>query len=164
MTSDPPDEGFDPDRLFDFSVEAEIEAEVEVEEPKPAAAVVEPALQELIARVEEPVTLGYLGEVAALLKDCERIREHAMRKNKITGEMQIFNPFLFEKAVGRRQSILSAAVKLHQELWSQHAQHEFFRLVIQTVAQESPPTAHRLIAALRKINSPVLEVVERVAI
>jgi hypothetical protein len=67
---------------------------------------------------------------------------------------------LFEKAVARRQSILAAAVKLHADLWNQHAQGEFYRLMVATIAQESPACAHRLIAELKKINSPMLEAIE----
>lgn len=153
-------EYIDPDRLFDFAADPAIHVE-----PTPGVQVRVPVAREPITdeTVDTPVTVNYLGEVAALLKDCERIRAHAMRLNKKTEEFEIFNPLLFEKAVGRRQSILASAVKLHQELWNQHAQHEFYRLMIQTIAQESPATAHRLIAELRKINSPILEVVDKVA-
>jgi hypothetical protein len=41
----------------------------------------------------------------------------------------------------------------------QHAQSEFYRLVVRTIALESPQTAHRLIAALRAVNNPLLQVV-----
>ncbi len=161
---------YDPDQIFDFSNTFEqtvtdplqVSEVLHVEQHSSIAS--DSETKAMIAQADAPVTVSYLGEVGALLKDCERIREHAMRRDKQTSELRIFNPFLFEKAVARRQSILSAAVKLHQELWSQHAQHEFFRLVIQTIAQESAPTAHRLIAALRKVNSPVLEVTERIAL
>jgi hypothetical protein len=146
---------YDPaDRMFDFS-----------DPPTPGPAVVEPrALEALPAEPDQSVQVNYLGEVAALLADCERIRQYAMRLSKRTNELEIFNPMLFEKAVARRQSILASAVKLHRDLWNDHSQTEFYRLMVQTIAQESPATAHRLIAELRKINSPVLEVVDRVAI
>jgi hypothetical protein len=153
---------YDPDRMFDFSAgDPDFPAE-----PTPGPAFVAPAPRavEVAADPDQPVTVNYLGEVAALLADCERIRKHAMRLNRKTGDEEIFNPMLFEKAVARRQSILASAVKLHRDLWNDHAQQEFYRLMVQTIQQESPQTAHRLIAELRKINSPVLEVVERVAI
>jgi hypothetical protein len=152
---------FDPDRMFDFSEEPGFPAE-----PTPGPAVVPqaPRALEALPDSDQPVSVNYLGEVAALLADCERIRKYAMRVNRKSGETEIFNPMLFEKAVARRQSILASAVKLHRDLMSDHAQSEFYRIMVQTIAQESPSTAHRLISALRSINSPVLEVVERVAV
>lgn len=147
---------YDPsDRMFDFS-----------DPPTPGPAVVEPRAVEALppADGDQSVQVNYLGEVAALLADCERIRQYAMRVSKRTNELEIFNPMLFEKAVARRQSILASAVKLHRDLWNDHAQTEFYRLMVQTISQESPAAAHRLIAELRKINSPVLEVLEGIAI
>lgn len=156
----------DPDRLFDFAGDPPGPAQ-----PTPGPAVVDavvrtpaPPPADVMAAADAPVAVNYLGEVAALLADCERIRKHAMRINRKTGDEEIFNPVLFEKAVARRQSILSAAVKLHRDLWDQAAQQEFYRLLVQTIAQESPATAHRLIAKLREINSPVMGALEKVAI
>lgn len=150
----------DPDRMFDFSGDAPDFPEV----PTPGAAVVEQVVMDVVPDPDNAVQVNYLGEVASLLADCERIRKYAMRINRKSGEEEIFNPMLFEKAVARRQSILASAVKLHRDLWNDHAQTEFYRLMVQTIAQESPETAHRLIAELRKINSPVLEVLDKVAI
>lgn len=143
------------DRLFDFAIN-----DSPYVPPVPGVAVIEQAPHSDVFDPESEVTVNYLGEVGALLKDCDLIRRHAMQLNKRTGRYQIYNPGLFEKAVARRQSILSAAVKLHQDLWNQHAQAEFYRLMVATIAQESPAAAHRLIAELRKINSPVLEALE----
>lgn len=157
---------YDPDRMFDFS--SDPPGFPEAPTPGPAvvesAAVVEAVPTEVTAAADGTVTVNYLGEVAALLEDCERIRKYAMRINRKSGEEEIFNPMLFEKAVARRQSILASAVKLHRDLWNDHAQTEFYRLMVQTIAQESPAAAHRLIAELRKINSPVLEVLDKVAV
>ena len=159
---------FDADRMFDFEGDPPV--------PAPSAAVrsasepsqegsgtATPAPRQMVPD-DQPVTVNYLSEVGELLADCERIRKHAMRINRRSGEEEIFNPMLFEKAVARRQSILASAVKLHRDLWNDHAQQEFYRLMVQTIAQESPAAAHRLIAELRKINSPVLEVLDKVAI
>jgi hypothetical protein len=143
------------DRLFDFTIDDPPYAK-----PRPGNPVREVAPMKDVFDAESEVTVNYLGEVGALLKDCDRIRRHAMKLNTRTQKYEIYNPSLFEKAVARRQSILSAAVKLHADLWSQHAQAEFYRLMVATIAQESPECAHRLIAALKKINSPVLEVIE----
>lgn len=145
----------DPDRMFDFSGDAPDFPEV----PTPGPAFVEQPVMDVVPDPDNTVTVNYLGEVASLLADCERIRKYAMRINRKSGEEEIFNPMLFEKAVARRQSILASAVKLHRDLWNDAAQQEFYRLMVQTIAQESPETAHRLIAALRQINSPMLEVV-----
>jgi hypothetical protein len=154
-------DAYDPDRMFDFSSEPPGFPEA----PTPGPAVVESAAMVESVQADDSVTVNYLGEVAALLADCERIRKYAMRLKKGTaGEYEIYNPMLFEKAVARRQSILASAVKLHRDLWNDHAQTEFYRLMVQTIAQESPAAAHRLIAELRKINSPVLEVLDKVAI
>jgi hypothetical protein len=151
----------DPDRMFDFSGDAPDFPEV----PTPGPAVIESApAMDVVPDPDNTVTVNYLGEVASLLADCERIRKYAMRINRKTGDEEIFNPMLFEKAVARRQSILASAVKLHRDLWNDHSQTEFYRLMVQTIAQESPETAHRLIAELRKINSPMLEVLDKVAI
>jgi hypothetical protein len=143
------------DRMFDFGMNDQPYVP-----PVPGTQVIEQAPHSDTFDPESEVTVNYLGEVGALLKDCDLIRRHAMQLNKRTGRYQIYNPMLFEKAVARRQSVLSAAVKLHQDLWNQHTQSEFYRLMVATIAQESPATAHRLIAKLREINSPVLEALE----
>ncbi len=143
------------DRLFDFAI-----GDPPYVKPKPGVAVIAQEPHSDVFDAESEVTVNYLGEVGALLKDCDLIRRHAMQLNKRTGRYQIYNPVLFEKAVARRQSILSAAVKLHADLWNQHAQGEFYRLMVATIAQESPAAAHRLIAELKKINSPILEALQ----
>jgi hypothetical protein len=143
------------DHLFDFAIGDPPQA------PRvPGTAVIPQAPHSDVFDADSEVTVNYLGEVGALLKDCDLIRRHAMQLNKRTGRYQIYNPALFEKAVARRQSVLSAAVKLHADLWNQHAQAEFYRLMIATIAKESPECAHRLIAELKKINSPILEALE----
>lgn len=143
------------DRMFDFAI-----GDPPYTPPVPGVAVIPQAPSSDVFDADSEVTVNYLGEVGALLKDCDMIRRHAMQLNKRTGKYQIYNPVLFEKAVARRQSVLAAAVKLHQELWSQNAQAEFFRLMVATIAQESPATAHRLMTELRKINSPILEALD----
>ena len=146
------------DRLFDFTI-----GDPPYTRPKPGAAVIAVEPMKDVFDAESEVTVNYLGEVGALLKDCDRIRRHAMKLNTRTQKYEIYNPVLFEKAVARRQSILQAAVKLHADLWNQHAQSEFYRLMVATIAQESPACAHRLIAELKKINSPILEALQDTA-
>jgi hypothetical protein len=146
------------DHLFDFAIGDPPQAP---REPGAAVIAVEPHSD--VFDADSEVTVNYLGEVGALLKDCDLIRRHAMQLDKRTGRYKIYNPMLFEKAVARRQSVLSAAVKLHADLWNQHAQGEFYRLMVATIAKESPECAHRLIAELKKINSPILEVLQDTA-
>lgn len=158
------------DRIFDFGGDGPPMGDV----PTPGLAIT-PAAAVVMAQIElrqdapiesvDPeVTVHYLSEVTDLINGAKRLRAYAMRANSRTGEMEIHNPVLYEKALGRIQSILSAAIKLHQDLWSQKSQMDFYRLMVQTIAQESPATAHRLIEELRKINSPILQTVERVAL
>jgi hypothetical protein len=139
------------DHLFDFAL-----TDSPYRAPVAGAAVLDPGPELQSPPLDGEVTVNYLGEVGALLKDCDLIRKHAMQYNKRTGKWQIYNPVMFEKAVARRQAVLSAAVKLHADLMNQAAQVAFYRLVIETIAAESPGTAARLITALRRINSPII--------
>ena len=115
---------------------------------------------ELVAGDRDAVTISHLDEVKGLLDDAALLRKHSMRRNTRTGADEIFNATLFERSVARRQSILSAAVKLHREIWSQHAQQEFFQAVVVAIAKADRPTAFRLIEELRRINSPMTATAE----
>lgn len=174
--SEPDD--YDPtDRIFDFAVDDPPMADAPTPgvAVTPEAAAIQVEVEARIARGEDvpqqalealpdTVTVHYLGEVQTLIEGAKRLRQFAMRINPRTKLEEIHNPILYEKALGRIQSILSAAVKLHKELWDNKAQMDFYRAMVQVIAQESPSTAHRLIDELRKINSPILSAVERVAL
>lgn len=165
----------DPDRLFDFNdmppVEVKARAPIVVARDPTEPVLTEEENRAVIAATgidaNAPVTVSFKGEVKRLLDETERLIQFAQIQDRKSGQWRIHNPMLFEKAIARRQSVLSAAVKLHNELWSQHAQREFYRLLVQTIVQADKPTAHRLIDALRQINSPMLEAIaseERMAL
>jgi hypothetical protein len=102
--------------------------------------------------------LDILAELHAIQADAHMLRKHSVAEvldpetGEVTGE-RIKNPLLFEKQMQRRLNVIDTSLRAMGEVWNLRTMQDFYEVVVQEIARESPETARRIMVRLAELNA-----------
>ena len=99
--------------------------------------------------------IDFIAALGDLYQDAEQLREFATQKPK-EGEgprRTIKNPILFDSSIKRRLDLITGAIKVMQEIYDLQRMREFYDLIVEEIARESPDAARRIMVRLAELNA-----------
>ena len=99
--------------------------------------------------------IDFIAALGDLYQDAEQLREFATfdPKEGETGRRKIKNPVLFDSSIKRRLDLISGAIKVMQEIYDLQRMREFYDLIVEEIAAESPEAARRIMVRLAALNA-----------
>lgn len=94
-------------------------------------------------------------ELEAIYSDALALRTYAIKvEQDAEGQPveKIRNAMVFERQMLRRLNVLDTTLKAMGEVWNLRQMQDFYEVVVQEIARESPETARRIMTRLSELN------------